>query len=226
MLSVPTGTVPAPQPASRQQGQKTAPVAGKLAAATHTIDAASAKRGVPGSTSWKQDRNAPRNKLQPLSLPLQALSRKKLIRLLREISWIYLVPLRSPSPWLPPQTGEARQHGREFIGCFPRLLLPWAAEGTLCNPPWFPMPPHSRKAAWGGRGRGQVGCIPLCWVLPAGRRNCPREAHWEEGDGGGCAPHIETCCCFEHPNPFCCAASCSKACPGHCDTLGISSVPC
>lgn len=59
---------------SAPRQQKPAPVAGKVAAATHTIDAANAKIGMPGSTSWKRDRNAPRNKLQPLSLPLQALS--------------------------------------------------------------------------------------------------------------------------------------------------------
>lgn len=146
VLSIPAGTVPAPQPASRQQGQKTATVVGKLEAATRAVDAAGTERGVPGPTSWKQDRNTPQNKPQPLSLPLQALSsaapEKKLVHLLREISWCYLALLRSPPPGLPRQTGEARQDEREFIGCFPRPLLQQAAEGPLSNSPWFPMPPR------------------------------------------------------------------------------------
>lgn len=66
--------------------------------------------------------------------------RKKLVRLLREISWVYLPRLRPPPPWLPLQTGEAQQEEHEFIGCFPQPLLPQAAEGALCNPLRLPVP--------------------------------------------------------------------------------------
>lgn len=38
-----------------------------------------------------------------------------------------------------------------------------------------------------------------------------------------CPPILDTHCRFEHHNSFCCAASSSKACPGHCNALGISS---
>lgn len=168
-LASPQGRSLLPQPTSRQQGQETAPFPGKLAAASHTIDTASTERGVLGSTRqrWKCTQ-----KQAAATHPLQALSstppKKQLICLLTEISWAYLAPLRSPPPRLPLQTGEARQ-GEAFIVCSGRgVVQSTVASHTTPGP-------HSRKAARGGGGRGQVGCIPPCWVSLTGGRNCLRE---------------------------------------------------
>lgn len=47
--------------------------------------------------------------------------RKKLVHLLREIRWVYLVLLCLSLLWLSPQTGAARQDECRFIGFFPWL---------------------------------------------------------------------------------------------------------
>lgn len=210
--------VPAPQPASRQQGQKTALVAEQLAAATHALDAASTEIMVPGPTSWKEDGNAPRNKLQPLSLPLQALSStapKEEARPLAKRNQLgFPGPASLASAASAVWSGSARRV--RIYGCLPRTWVWRAAEGALCNPlrlPTLPRLPVPRKLL-GWQRRGWIPPTP-CWVLPAGKRNCPQEAHQEEGDVGrkGCAPHIDTCGCFEHP---------SKACPGHQNAAGPS----
>lgn len=218
---------------SAPRQQKPVPVAGKVAAATHTIDAASAKIGMPGSTSWKRDRNAPRNKLQPLSLPLQALSSTVLKEEVRPLAKRNQLSLPGSASLASTSTASADWRGTAGRAQVYRVLSSAAASAGsgrgIVQPTTVshtPLAPHSRKDAWGGGGRGQAGHIPLCWVLPAGRRNFPWEAHQKEGDGEAVPNPILTLAAILStpiPSPLCCQLR--QGLSGHCNTLGISSAP-
>lgn len=178
MLSIPTGMVLLPSPSAESKDRKP-PCCREIS--TSPSDAASAERGVPGSTGWKRDGNAPRIQLQPLSLlfrlsPAQ-FPRKDLVALPRE-TVCPLVLLCWPR--LPLQTGGAC---RTSAG-----LKDVTAEGTLCNPASHAITaPTSQKDTWGI----PKACMPLCWVLPHGGRNCPQEVQWEKGDGEVVPPCID-----------------------------------
>lgn len=95
--------------------------------------------------------------------------RKKLVHLLREIRWVYLVLLCLSLLWLSLQTGAARQDECRFIGFFPWLWFPSKRKGhcaTRQGFPCHPVPVPGSCSGWWRKGPGEP-CLPMlgfaCW---------------------------------------------------------------